>query len=96
MDSVDVRKIRATERIKQVLTEEHCILQAGVTILGERIVDSQVVVIALPEPKSDGTEPTPPAAPLVEEAPAEQPKPEEESPSAGSGQLPEQLEGGTN
>ena len=55
MDSEEVRRVRCLERIKQILKEENCILEAGIQIVGSRIVDSQVFVIALSTPKEGAT-----------------------------------------
>lgn len=45
MDSVEVRKLRAVERIKKILDEEKCVLQTKIVIVGKTIVDDQVVVV---------------------------------------------------
>lgn len=47
MESKEIRKLRCLERINQVLKEEHCKLEVGLTIVGRQIIDDQVFVTAL-------------------------------------------------
>ena len=53
MDSPDIRKIRCAEKIKQILADELCVLEASVAIVGTRIVDSQVIVLPMATPEKE-------------------------------------------
>lgn len=70
MDTPEIRKLRAIERIKGILKEENCILQCATTIVGDKITDSQVIVQALTEPEKEEEKPVEAASVEIVETPA--------------------------
>lgn len=58
MESAEIRKLRAVEKIKKILEEEQCILQTKITIVGKVIVDDQVIVSPLEVPDTLVENPT--------------------------------------
>lgn len=71
MDSAEIRKLRAVEKIKKILDEEKCILQTKIVIVGKMIVDDQVIVSPLEVPD------TPIENPKAEEVVVSEPEQEE-------------------